>query len=531
MASSQTSDYDIVIAGHGSRDPEGVREFERLVQLVQERARGRRVNHGFLEFARPNIDEAIRANIAAGARQIAVVPGVLLAATHAKNDLPSEVLALRREFPETKVHFGSVLQLHPFVLRLMRERIVKTEAQSSQLIKRSETCLVVVGRGTTDPDANSDVSKLARMLEEGMGFGASFVCYSGTAKPLVTEGLKLAARLGYSRIVVAPFFLFTGILVKRIYAAVSSLAERHPEIEFLPCEYLGIHQLLADALLERAEESVTGRALANCSLCKYRVQIIGYEKEVGAPQQGHHFHVRGGTETPVAVPFPDPHRSGPSIGLRPTMQVELPHPIESESFRVIDAGRDWSMFPEAERDILKRLVHTSGDFNVVDEVFISPGAIPAGIRALGQRLPIITDVTMVQSGLRRTLLDRLAIPTVCGVHDEETKLLAEAAGITRSAAGIRRAWMRFGNNLILAIGDAPSAVEEAVHLVEAHHWRPHLIIGLPVGFVGTESCKEKLRQCLRVPRITNRGTRGGSPWAAAVVNAMLIQLTNQGSIL
>ena len=98
MASSQTSDYDIVIAGHGSRDPEGVREFERLVQLVQERARGRRVNHGFLEFARPNIDEAIRANIAAGARQIAVVPGVLLAATHAKNDLPSEVLALRREF-------------------------------------------------------------------------------------------------------------------------------------------------------------------------------------------------------------------------------------------------------------------------------------------------------------------------------------------------------------------------------------------------------------------------------------------------
>jgi precorrin-8X/cobalt-precorrin-8 methylmutase len=176
------------------------------------------------------------------------------------------------------------------------------------------------------------------------------------------------------------------------------------------------------------------------------------------------------------------------------------------------------------------LVHASGDFNVVDEVFISPGAIPAGIRALSQRLPIITDVMMVQSGLRRTLLDRLAIPTVCVVHDEETKVLAEDSGITRSAAGIRRAWMRFGNNLILAIGDAPTAVEEAVRLVEAHHWRPHLIIGLPVGFVGTESCKEKLRQCLRVPRITNRGTRGGSPWAAAVVNAMLIRLANQGSI-
>ena len=197
MPPPQASDYDITIAGHGSRDPEGIREFELLVRLVQERAGGRRVNHGFLEFARPTIDEAIRGNIAAGARQVAVIPGVLLAATHAKNDLPSEVLALRREFPKTQVHFGAALQLHPFILRLLRERIVKAEAQSPQLLKRSETCLVVVGRGTTDPDANSEVSKLARMLEEGMGFGASFVCYSGTAKPTVADGLKLAAHSAF----------------------------------------------------------------------------------------------------------------------------------------------------------------------------------------------------------------------------------------------------------------------------------------------------------------------------------------------
>ncbi len=163
----------------------------------------------------------------------------------------------------------------------------------------------MVGRGTTDPDANSEVSKLARILEEGLGFGASFVCYSGTAKPLVADGLKLAVRLGFSRIVVAPFFLFTGILVKRIYSAVTALAVRHPEIEFLKCEYLGIHELLADALLERAEESVSGRTIANCSLCKYRVQIIGYEKEVGAPQRGHHYHVTSAAQrivTPGAHP-------------------------------------------------------------------------------------------------------------------------------------------------------------------------------------------------------------------------------------
>ena len=77
---------------------------------------------------------------------------------------------------------------------------------------------------------------------------------------------------------------------------------------------------------------------------------------------------------------------------------------------------------------------------------------------------------------------------------------------------------------MLAIGDAPTAVEEALRLVSEHRWRPRLIIGLPVGFVGTQECKEKLRRCLSIPRITNRGTRGGSPWAAAVVNALMILL-------
>jgi len=124
-------------------------------------------------------------------------------------------------------------------------------------------------------------------------------------------------------------------------------------------------------------------------------------------------------------------------------------------------------------------------------------------------------------------MQQLSVKAVCFVHDDETQLLAEANGLTRSAAGIRRAWMQFGNDAILAIGDAPTALQEAVRLVNEQQWRPHLIIGLPVGFVGTRECKENLRRCLRVPRITNRGTRGGSPWAAAVVNAMLIRAANQ----
>ena len=504
--------YDIVIAGHGSRDPQGVLEFENLVRLVRARANGRRVTHGFLEFARPTIGEAIQENIASGSERIAIVPGLLLAATHAKNDIPAEVKALQKAFPNIKLHYGSALHLHPLILRLLREKIIESEAGSERLVRRSDSCVVIVGRGTTDPDANSEVSKLGRILEEGLGFGGSFVCYSGTARPLVAEGLERAARLGFRRIIVAPFFLFTGILVKRIYAAVDDLAPRRPETEFLKCDYLGTHDFLADAFLERAEEAFTGKSMASCSLCKYRVSIVGYEKDVGAPQRGHY------SQESRLQKAPDESRT------RIDADSPKAHPIELESFRIIQAGRAWSSFPEPEGDVLQRLVHASGDFSVVDEVFISPGAVAAGIEGFARRARIITDVTMVQSGLRRILLSALGIEACCFVHDEETRLLAEAAGLTRSAAGIRRAWMSFGNDLILAIGDAPTAVEEAVRLVNLHQWRPHLIVGLPVGFVGTAESKERLRRCLRVPRITNRGTRGGSPWAAAVMNALMIRL-------
>jgi precorrin-8X/cobalt-precorrin-8 methylmutase len=185
--------------------------------------------------------------------------------------------------------------------------------------------------------------------------------------------------------------------------------------------------------------------------------------------------------------------------------------------------------PEPEKSVLQRLIHTSGDPDIVDDIFISPGAIEAGIKGLTRRVPIVTDVTMVQTGLRRVLLQRLGLTTVCTVHDEETRLIAESESITRSAAGIRRAWNRFGNNLLIAIGDAPTAVEETLRLIVEQNWRPHLVIGVPVGFVGTRECKEKLRTCMRVPRITNCGTRGGSPWAAAIVNAMLIRAAERVS--
>lgn len=537
-------DIALVVAGHGSRDPDGVEQFERFVDVVRLRAGGRVVEHGYLEFARPTIDEGVRKAIQAGATKVSVVPGVLLGATHAKNDMPVEVQALQREFPNCDIRYGAPMHLHPSVLQLCRIRIVEAEATSSKIVPRSDTCLVVVGRGTTDPDANSDVTKLARILEEGMGFAASFVCYSGTAKPGLTEGFETAVRMGCSRLLVIPFFLFTGVLIKRIHAAVQVITASRPQVEVLCAGHLDSHPLTADALLDRGREAFEGKALMNCGLCKYRTAIIGYESEAGAPQIGHHFHVRGGgpgvLQTSIETQgnnaqaaqvhvsdaqnrtqsdaIGEPGAPAPSAGLPYEM-----HPIEEKSFEIIASGRDWSGFPEEQIGILQRIVHTSGDFDSADAIFLSKGAPGAGVRAILDRCTIVTDVTMVQSGLRRALISQLGLRTACLVHDDETKLVAQANGLTKSAAGIRRAWLKYGHNVVLAIGDAPTAVEEAVRLIQEQAWRPRIVIGLPVGFVGTQESKERLRRCLHVPRITNRGTRGGSPWAAATVNALLIE--------
>lgn len=512
----KTSDYGIVIAGHGSRDNDAVREFAALTVIVRARAQGRVVTHGYLEFASPTISEAVEACLAAGCKRIVVVPGLLLAARHAKNDMPAELLSLARTYPGIDFHFASAMSLHPRLLQLAQERILSALTPSARTIRREDTCLVVVGRGTSDSDANGDVAKFARMLEEGMGFGGVSVCYAGTTRPLVADGLRSAALRGFARIIVLPFFLFDGVLVKRIYAAADDLREREPHLDVLKAGYLGVHEHVADVLLERAGEAIAGHAAMNCSLCKYRVQIVGFEEQVGEPQRAHHLQTRD-------------LLSRESLAVAPpqTFPAYVPHPIEKESFDIIAAGRDWTAFPPAQLTVLQRLVHTSGDFNAIDDLYFSAGAIDAGIRALLRCKRVVTDVTMVQSGLKRALVSQLGIETWCGVHDRETHLLAEATGMTRSAAGVRRAWEKFGNDIILAIGDAPTAIVEATRLIRDHGWRPQLVIGLPVGFVGTRESKDELRRCLQVPRITNSGTRGGSPWAATVINALMIDAISQ----
>jgi sirohydrochlorin cobaltochelatase len=287
------SETAVLLCGHGSRDPEAIGEFEiaaaALRRRLADRAPGGDFATGYLEFARPTIQEGLAALRAQGARRILAIPGMLFAASHVKNDLPWEMNSFLAENPGVDVRLGRDLGIHPKLLQAAADRIAAAAPEG-----RADSLLVVVGRGTNDPDANSNIAKIARMLWEGLGFGWAEAAFSGVAHPRVDAALDRATKLGFRRIVVFPYFLFTGVLVKRIYAQTDEAAVRFPEIEFVKAGYLGDHPQVIEAFAERVAEFGGGDPAMNCQLCKYRTQIVGYEQDAGAPQQGHHHHVRGG---------------------------------------------------------------------------------------------------------------------------------------------------------------------------------------------------------------------------------------------
>ncbi len=290
----------VLICGHGSRNRQAVGEFAQLAEGLRAKLPGVPVEYGYLEFARPILRDGLESLQAQGVRRVLAVPGMLFAAGHAKNDIPSVLNTFSAE-TGLRIDYGRELGVDLSMIQAAGARIrealdasdVAAVGRGEVPVPLSDTLLVVVGRGSSDPDANSNVSKVARMLVEGFGFGWGETVYSGVTFPLVEPGLRHAVKLGFRRIVVFPYFLFSGVLVSRIRQHTQLVASDHPELEFVEASYLGDHPLVINTFLERVQEVVRGETQMNCSLCKYRAQVLGFETEVGAPQQSHHHHVEG----------------------------------------------------------------------------------------------------------------------------------------------------------------------------------------------------------------------------------------------
>jgi len=286
----------IMVCGHGSRNQNAAREFAVIAEGLKARNPDMPVEYGYLEFCNPVIAAGLDALKAQGVTRVLAVPGMLFAAGHAKNDIPSVLNTYQAQNPGMVINYGRELGIDLKMIRAAGDRIQAAVDEANErlgFVDKHETLLMVVGRGSSDPDANSNATKVMRMLWEGMGFGWGETCYSGVTFPLVEPGLIHAAKLGYKRIVVFPYFLFTGVLVKRIYSYTDEVAARHPEIQFVKASYLNDHPLVLDAFQDRVREILEGAAVMNCQMCKYREQVLGFEADIGRPQESHHHHVEG----------------------------------------------------------------------------------------------------------------------------------------------------------------------------------------------------------------------------------------------
>ena len=287
--------FGVMVCGHGSRSNAAVKEFAVVGEKLRQHFPDWPVEYGYLEFANPVIRSGLDKLRDAGVSRILAVPGMLFAAAHAKNDIPSVLNTYQAE-TGVRVDYGRELGVDPKMIRAagvrIQEALDRANAKHGAL-PNHDVCLVVIGRGASDPDANSNVSKIARMLWEGFGFGWCETGYSGVTFPLVEPCLQHAAKLGYKRIVVFPYFLFTGILIDRIYGFTDETAAQHPEIQFEKAGYLNDHPLVIDTFAERVREILDGQNAMNCALCKYRAQVLGFEADVGRPQESHHHHVEG----------------------------------------------------------------------------------------------------------------------------------------------------------------------------------------------------------------------------------------------
>ncbi|EAR49587.1 hypothetical protein OG2516_09123 [Oceanicola granulosus HTCC2516] len=282
----------VMICGHGSRAQSAVDEFASLAEgLPPLLPPDWPVDYGYLEFANPVLRDGLDRLREAGCERILAVPGMLFAAMHAKNDIPT-VLNTYAARHGIEVLYGRELGVDPKMIAAAAARI-REALDPLDDVPLHETCLVVIGRGASDPDANGNVAKVARMLHEGLGFGWCEVGFSGVTFPLVEPCLSHVARLGYRRVVVFPYFLFSGILIDRIYGFTDEVAARHPEIEFVKAPYLGDHPRVLETFAERVTELAGEVPPPNCAMCKYRTQVLGFEAEVGAVQESHHHHVEG----------------------------------------------------------------------------------------------------------------------------------------------------------------------------------------------------------------------------------------------
>ena len=280
----------LLVIGHGSRDPRAGAELDRLVANIRALTPATAVRAGCLELAEPHVDAAVDDLVAAGASDIVAVPVVLFGAGHLKDDGPAVLGRARRRHPGVRFRLARDLGIHPAVLAVAEARARSAlqavpPAGGARRTAEDETAtaVVLVGRGSTDPDACADLVKLARLVEDGRNLGPVQAAFSAMSQPDVEAALERCRRLGVRRVAVVPLFLFAGVLVDRVGERARRWVADNDGLEVSVAGHLGPDPRLAELVVERFREASSGDVRMNCDLCVYRVRLPGFEEKVGTP--------------------------------------------------------------------------------------------------------------------------------------------------------------------------------------------------------------------------------------------------------
>lgn len=280
------SDAGVLICGHGSRAKIAEKEFSLLAAGLKARFPDLNVEYGFLEYSAPNIHMALDRLLENGAKKIYAVPGMLFAATHAQNDIPSVLTTYQDKHPGLSIEYGSELGLHDEMITAFQTRILNAMNLSDvpPIGDLYDTMLVVVGRGTSVTEANAEAAKLTRICCENLGFGWAQTVYSGVTFPSVGRGLEMALKMGYKKIVVAPYFLFGGKLIDRIHGYVDKVAAENPDVQFYKADYLRDQTHVINTFIARIEETIAGPTPSLTLMEDFKARLARGQVDV------HHHH-------------------------------------------------------------------------------------------------------------------------------------------------------------------------------------------------------------------------------------------------
>jgi len=288
------SQINVLMVAHGSPSVGAIAQTNDFRQQFADRC-PYPVSLCYLELSRPDLETGLlqAAQNAGDGGRVLLLPLFLGAASHQKNDLPVALQWARQAFPRVGFACAAPLGPHANLIALLDLRIRQALAGANGALPAEESIVLVVGRGSSDPDSNSEIARTARLLFENRPYQSVEYAYQAVARPTIPEGVTRAALLGAKQLIVAPDLLFTGWVEQEILARVEQKAKEYG-LAVVAARPLGVHLLSIETAEIRVDEALTGSVAMSCDLCKYRLPLAGYEQQVGKPQTSHHFQPGGG---------------------------------------------------------------------------------------------------------------------------------------------------------------------------------------------------------------------------------------------